>query len=101
MNKGKPQLSWTVVQHSGYGYGHKPGFKRGLVPMSVEDKTSRTSVEQAGGLLFETYTAADKYSETEMYPEGYKGLYPIAPGRFSHRKAHGLKIYIPKGEDPQ
>jgi|TARA_Y100000310_G_C20619214_1_gene782337 hypothetical protein len=95
MRKITDQTFYTVVQHSGWGYGKKREFIHGLEPVGCTKKDAQR-VELVGGKLFETYKEADEYSYTEQYPEGYKGLLPIAEGTFSRRVVNGLKIYVPK-----
>lgn len=89
---------WVIVQHSGCGYGEKPGFKQGLELRSVDTKTAKMRVLNAGGLLFNTYMEASNFCDDESYPNAkdYDGLYPRAPGTFSRHKIDDLKIYLPK-----
>tara|TARA_R100001530_G_scaffold9271_2_gene9385 strand:+ start:1982 stop:2413 length:432 start_codon:yes stop_codon:yes gene_type:complete len=87
----------TVVQHSAYGYGPSdPQFAQGLESRHLETKAQRAAVEKAGGILFDSYLAAEEFADAEQYPDGYEGMTPIAPGAFARTKIDGLKVYIPK-----
>lgn len=85
---------YTVVQHSGYGISGKPGFMKGLEPVSVTAAQEKT-VLAGGGLLFATYTEADEFCDKECYPASNTGMYPEAPGHFAKVKVTGLALYCP------
>ena len=86
----------TVVQHSGYGYSRKPEFERGLESRSVT-KTQAKKIEKIGGVLFETYQAAEAWAEKAMYTDDNEGLTPNAPGEFATMVVDGLRVYVPAG----
>jgi hypothetical protein len=86
---------WTLVQHSGFGYSGNPQFRRGLQAARVKSNRDRKSVEQAGGMFFTDYMAAENYGQKVSYPTGYTGMIPLAPGQFSPMKLDGLAIYVP------
>ena len=88
-------ILWTIVQHSGFGYAGKPGFKKGLEIRAINTEAQSDKVFKANGVLFDNYLAADDYCEEEGYPTGVTGMYPRAPGSFSTKKIDGLYIYIP------
>lgn len=92
----KIQAKWTVVQHSGYGYGGHPGFAKAIETRQLDNLADQTKVLRAGGLLFNTWQEADAY-ETKVNCGGDdKGLpYPEAPGTFSDFEIDGLRIYLP------
>lgn len=89
---------WTVVQHSGYGYAGKPGFAKGLEVRVVHTKAEQDKVEKAGGLLFDTYIAADKFGDEAMFPPEVGGMYPQAAGTFASLEVDGLRVYVPVRE---
>ena len=89
---------WTLVQHSGYSYGHDPGFKAGLELRSVLRKAEQQKILKAGGLLFDSYQEAEEMSEKLMYPEGYDGIYPRFRGTFSEYQIDGSPVAIPVRE---
>lgn len=89
---------WTLVQHSGYGYAGKPGFKQGLEPRSVTRKVQADLVRREGGLLFDNYMEANEMAHNLQYPEGYDGMYPMFRGTFSTHVIDDLKIAIPLRE---
>ena len=94
-------MKWTIVQHSGFGYGNKVGFKYGLEPRSLKTKASQNRVIKAGGVLYESYMAADDAAEGFMYPPGHRSIYPNCRpfGGFGRAKVDGLRLFIPKQED--
>lgn len=88
-------VGYTVVQHSGYGYGSDPQFRKGLESRAVTASQKRT-VERAGGVVFPTYAAAEDYADAQMYPPtSGGGLIPNAPGEFALFIIDGLAIYRP------
>ena len=89
---------YTVVQHSGFGYGGDPTFRRGLESQHVGTQAVLKRVRQAGGVLFPNYATAEDYCMEEMYrtaPPGAFTLVPDAPGEFSDKVVEGLHIYVP------
>jgi hypothetical protein len=88
-------VRWTIVQHSGAGYGDKPEFKRGLEVVAVPDAATYRRIEILGGKIFVEYKEASDYAQAEMYPEGYNGMVPVAPGRFARFALDGLPLYLP------
>lgn len=91
------KYGYTVVQHSAYGYLMNPTFKGGLETRSLRLKSEKMKVLQVGGLVFDTYSAAEDYAEEEMYKDlDNLTLVPNAPGEFSKHTIDGLRIYIPK-----
>jgi hypothetical protein len=86
-----PLNKWTVVQHSGYAYGGKPGFEQGLETYQLMTAAELRRVQAAAGLLFDSWTAADTYGDNAVG----RGLYPAAPGTFSDKTVNGQRIYLP------
>ncbi len=86
---------WTLVQHSGYGYGGNEGFAQGLELRSIETVGERNRVLKAGGVIYDDYEAAMVAEMNGMYPKGTVGIYPQAQGTFSKQKVDDLAIYIP------
>lgn len=85
---------WTVVQHSGFGYGNKPGFEKALETRQLDTEADQQLVLKVGGKLFDSYTEATEYEENNVG----EGMLPQAPGTFSEEKVDGLRIYIPPTE---
>lgn len=85
---------YTVVQHSGYGYGGQQGFRQGLEPIGIGGAAIER-VAGAGGLLFDTYAEAHEFAVKEAWPQG-AGLLPQAPGAYSSTQVAGLAVYIPR-----
>jgi hypothetical protein len=53
-------------------------------------------VRAAGGVVLDSYPAAEAYCEREAYPPGVLGLIPAAPGTFHDRlTVDGRPIYLP------
>ena len=90
------QEKWTLVQHSGYGYGEKEGFRRGVEIRSLSTVGEVRIVQKAGGVVFDSYDDAMEAEESENYPPGTVGMYPNAQGQFSDKIIDDLRIYIPK-----
>lgn len=88
------QELWTIVQHSGFGYGQKPAFKKGIEIQRLTSKSERKKVLEEGGLIFDSYKTTDDFIMEVSYPEG-SGLAPNAPGSFSKKKIDRLRIWIP------
>lgn len=85
---------YTLVQHSGYGYGGKLGFRLAVEVRQIEGKEIER-VEKAGGVLFDTFREADEAENRENYPPGVEGIYPRVRGRFHKTKVDQLAIYLP------
>lgn len=93
---------WTVVQHSGYGYGGDATFMRGLETRTVDNVKDRNTVTKAGGLLFDSYSHAEDWVEAEMYrgqPTDLEHMVPQALGTFADKSVDGLAIYVPFDPD--
>jgi len=88
-------MTWTIVQHSAYGNGGKPGFVQATETRIVLTPRERRLVEESGGLLFESYVEAEEFSEQANYPQGHEGLYSQRRGKFSQRDIDGPRIYLP------
>jgi hypothetical protein len=86
---------WTIVQHSGFGYAGKEGFKQATETRKISTAGELKIVKRAGGVLFSTYREAEEFSEKANYPDGYNSLYPAVKGTFSSKKVDGLAIYVP------
>jgi len=86
---------YTVVQHSGYGYGNKAEWAGGLEPRRVHGADIEV-VQRLGGKLFDSWREADNYAAIESGPD----IYPKAPGTFASLTIDGLAIYVPQPEAP-
>lgn len=86
-------MKYTVVQHSGYGYGNKEEWEHGLETRFVEKKSEIARIERAGGLLFDSYSEAEKFAEEAMWIDDT--MEPKAQGTFSNLKIDDLAIYVP------
>ncbi len=89
------EFGWTIVQHSGFGYGGKPGFEHAVETVALNRKSEKTLVESVNGIIFPTYRDASVFEEQANYPAGTEGIYPDAKGTFSEKRIIGLRIYIP------
>lgn len=89
-------ILYTLVQHSGYGYDEKPGFKQAVEERTIENKRTYNAIKRRGGLLLVGYSDAYGKAEEENYPSNIKGIYPRAKGSFSDYKVDGLRLYIPQ-----
>ena len=88
----------TVVQHSGFGYGHNYQFQRAIEERAINTVAELRLVQKEKGVVFESYVAASLFCDSENYPPGVKGILPRVPGTFSTRKIDGLRIYRPGRE---
>jgi hypothetical protein len=89
---------YTIVQHSGFGYGGNTQFEKALETRHVSTQRDAEAIRRAGGIVFQTYIAADGFTEREQYPPGHAGLIPDASGEFSATiKVDGLALYLPGG----
>lgn len=87
--------TYTIVQHSGAGYGDKTKFNKGLETRMLRSVGEYNLVTRVKGKLFNNYNQAEEYAEEEMYKHCPEGIYPCAPGTFSTKTIDDLKIYIP------
>lgn len=94
-------MMYTLVQHSGYGYGDKPGFYF-YFGLEVRSATfaDMKRVKKVGGFLFPTYQEADRKSMELMFPPENDSLYPAASVSFSTSKVDGLRIAIDPEAQP-
>jgi len=88
---------YTLVQHSAFVGKNDSLFRHGVELQRIT-KQQIGKVQNAGGLIFNTYTEADDKEHSENYPHDCIGLYPSANGTFSKKKIDGSPIYIPKKE---
>src|SRR3954453_6268754 len=91
------QEKWTLVQHSGFGYGEKPGWMHAVETRQITTEVELKRVESVGGYVFDSYDEADTQEYKSNYPEGAGEslMYPEVKGTFSSKEIDGLKIYIP------
>lgn len=87
---------YVLVRHSGFGYGADPQFQYGLESRYVTNATLLERVVASGALVYNTYTDAENAAMALMYPDGYKGLTPIADraGNFAQLKVDGLQVFV-------
>ena len=90
----KTTMAYTLVQHSGCGYGGKSGFARAVETRPL-DKRQETAVRKVGGLVIPTLELANRIVEDVNYPPEVQGLYPCCRGTFSIKEVDQLKIYLP------
>tara|TARA_E500000331_G_scaffold348871_1_gene391141 strand:- start:446 stop:715 length:270 start_codon:yes stop_codon:yes gene_type:complete len=84
---------YTLVQHSGWAAAGKESFRNAVELSSIMHVTIE-QIEEAGGLIFETYSEASDREFQENYPPEVRGLTPRVNGTFSDLKISGQKIYI-------
>ena len=92
---------YTLVQHSAFLVNREPGFEHALEVRVIDARTA-AKVERAGGLVFDTYRAADE-AEYELGYAATNGIYPRVRGTFGRTKAQkiddGRPLYLPTDED--
>jgi hypothetical protein len=86
---------WTLVQHSGFGYGGNPEFRKAVETRSLSKAAEVKKVKAAGGVVLDSYGSASDREFDENYPEEVQGLVPHCRGTFAKTEIDGLKIYIP------
>lgn len=87
-------MSYTLVQHSGFGYGNDVRFRRAVELRSCGIHDARR-VHKVGGLLLATYRQASDLEYKLNYPPGFDGMIPRCSGSFAKAKVDGLRIYVP------
>lgn len=90
--KSTPQ--YTIVQHSGFGWGHKPAFARAVELKGVTPAEAR-KVKKVGGILFDNYSDASDFEDKANGVDGSRPFLQVA-GTFSDEHIEGLRIYIPQ-----
>lgn len=92
---------WTLVQHSGFAFGEKPGFEHAVETAFCSTKSQADRVASLGGLLLD-YPEADAAEDRENYPKGtpVQRLYPNARGTFVDYRIGGRRLYVPPKEVP-
>lgn len=88
--------AWTLVQHSGFGYGNNPQFERAVEEKQINGALEIRRVAKAGGVIITAYKEAHELAEAENYPPGVQGIVPCAQGEFSPICVEALRIYKPK-----
>lgn len=94
---------YTLIQHTGYTVGGNPQFFGAVEEAWVRGDPLRKAIETAGGIIFDTYTVADRAAYAVNYPGRSAALIPHAKGGF-HALNHGkerYQLYIPTDEDRQ
>lgn len=86
---------YTLVQHSGFGYGENPEFEQAVEMRSITKKQIE-KVKRKDGLIFESYGDASDAADSENYPDDVAGLIPKVNGTFINWEIDGLRLYIPK-----
>ena len=93
------EFGYTLVQHSGFGYGGDRTFQRGLEPREITSKVELNRVRKVGGLVLQNYIISEDMAEELMYPNNYpNGAAPTATyfGNFSVKTVDDLHIFVPK-----
>ena len=86
---------YTLVQHSGYGYGGDDTFSKGIETRAIPHAKEADRVRRNTGYLFDTYTEAEAAADRLMYPESNLGLIPRADVTFSTDvKVDGLRLVL-------
>jgi hypothetical protein len=88
-------MKYTAVMHSAGAYAGDPQFTSALEEAAVSTHAEMRKVKKAGGVLFDTYTEAADFCETENYPPGIEGLIPHVPGTFGKLTLEGRRVYLP------
>ena len=92
------EKKYTLVQHSGWTVSGNSEFRQAVEVRSVTAKQAERVV-RAGGVLFDTWEAADRAEYAENYPPSVQGLVPVARGTFANTVVDGSAVYVPKREE--
>lgn len=99
-----PAHLWVLVQHSAWaGRKRDKQFMGGLEEASVNEGSSLAKrIKAVGGKLYKEYMECCDEGYKYMYPDGYKGITPMADqfGEFHPRlKVDGRSIFLPKATE--
>jgi hypothetical protein len=94
MSRNLKDFKHTLVQHSGFGYGSKVAFYKGVETRTLETGMDVLRVAVAGGLIYNSYAEAEDAAEAENYPEEHTGIIPCVEGTFADLEIDGLRVYI-------
>jgi hypothetical protein len=85
-------MLYTLVQHSGFGFGQKEWFARAVEPTVIPDKRTENKVRKLGGFVGDYAEAA----EAEETINGVTGDRPFlqAAGTFAAYEVGGLRLYV-------
>ncbi|MEU3979704.1 hypothetical protein AB0F77_06250 [Streptomyces sp. NPDC026672] len=86
---------WTLVQHSAYVAKQDPRFQHQVEQVSITTEAELGRVLNLGGLVFDSYMAADDAVDDVNNPTGPDGQ-PVEPTLTFHHsyKQSGLPLYI-------
>ncbi|MFJ4686539.1 hypothetical protein [Streptomyces sp. NPDC088789] len=91
---------WTLVQHSAYVAKQDATFQHQVEQVSITTEAELGRVLNLGGLVFDSYMAADEMVDEVNNPTGLDGR-PVEPTLTFHGsyKQSGLPLYIAPKED--
>lgn len=89
-------MKYTLVQHTGYTVTDHADFEHAVEERAVTPPVARR-IQEAGGLVFDTYSEAVDAGEAENYPPGVTGLVPRARGGFRRVDGIGEPVYYLAG----
>jgi hypothetical protein len=84
---------FTLVRHSAYSVAGNPQFEQ-AVELREIDTQEVYRVRAAGGVVLETYEAAQAAEAAANFPGGIKGTGPRVQGYFSSLRIGGAEIYV-------
>lgn len=87
------ELKYTLINHSGLPFAVE------LAAVNTTGQLQR--VNDAGGVIFDTYSEASDAEEQYNYPPQVTGLHPNCTlvGRFSNKRIQGGAIFVPNTEE--
>ncbi|MFC4498453.1 MULTISPECIES: hypothetical protein [Streptomyces] len=93
------QQRWTLVQHSAYVVKQDATFQHQVEQVSITTEADLGRVLNLGGLVFESYMAAEDAVDEVNNPTGPDGqpADPILAFHDSYKQS-GLPLYIPPKE---
>jgi hypothetical protein len=92
------ELKYTLVEHSGWS---TPGFERAVEEAAITTTAELARVQKAGGVVYDSYTAAADAEDATNYPPGTEGIYPRAVGRFVNVLIGERRLFVPETAGPR
>jgi len=90
-----PAAHFTLVRHRAYAVAANPAFEDAVEPCELRLQQVYI-VRAAGGLIFNSWEAAQAGADAANYPNGSKSGDACVSGHFSSLRVAGSDIYVPR-----
>jgi hypothetical protein len=84
---------YTLVRHSGYSVAGNPHFEHAVELFEI-NPSQAYRVRAVGGLVLDSYEAAQAAETAANFPAGTKGIDARVQGYFSNLRIRGAEIYV-------